>query len=210
MMPDSGDFRFWANLPEHEIERLRGLYWHSVKASLGDMPRAPVFVDKLPLNAVLLPLIYRLFPHSRIILALRDPRDTVLSCFQQRFVINEAMYPLLRLDSAVRFYDGVMGVVQTCRERLGLPFHAIRYEDVVADFDQEIGKLLTFVNLPWDDRVRDFAATARLRMVNTPSATQVVMPLYSSSVGKWRNYASHTAPFFPVLAPWVATFGYDP
>ena len=43
------------------------------------IPSKPVFVDKMPLNAVFLPLIAKLFPAARILFALRDPRDVVLS-----------------------------------------------------------------------------------------------------------------------------------
>ena len=43
-------------------------------------------VDKLPLNIVDLGLANLLFPSARVVVALRDPRDVVLSCFMQRTV----------------------------------------------------------------------------------------------------------------------------
>jgi tetratricopeptide (TPR) repeat protein len=62
-------FERWADLTPSELERLRELYWRRVRAGLSSAPEARVFVDKQPLNAALLPLIYRLFPAAKIILA---------------------------------------------------------------------------------------------------------------------------------------------
>jgi hypothetical protein len=168
-----------------------------------------VFVDKLPLNAALLPVIHRLFPNAKIVLALRDPRDCLLSCYQQRFGMNAAMFQLLRLDTAAAYYDAVMRLVQTCRVKLQIDVHEVRYEAVIADFDTSVGGLLSFLGLPWDDGVRGYAETAKRRVIATPSASQVVQPLYTSSRGKWLNYRRFLEPVLPVLEPWVAAFGYE-
>jgi tetratricopeptide (TPR) repeat protein len=203
------DFTRLAQVSNDEIERLRASYWASVDAGLGGAALRDVFVDKLPLNATLLPLIHRLFPGAKFVLALRDPRDCVLSCYQQRFGMNAAMYQLLRLDTAAAYYDAVMRLVQTCRAKLLLDVQEVRYESVLDDFDASVGALLTFLGLAWDDAVRGYAETAKRRVIATPSASQVVRPLYTSSRGKWRNYRRFLEPVLPVLEPWVAAFGYE-
>lgn len=205
---DTGFSRL-AQLSEGEAERLRAAYWASVNAGLAGAPMRDVFVDKLPLNAALLPVIHRLFPSAKIVLALRDPRDCVLSCYQQRFGMNAAMYQMLRLDTAAAYYDAVMHLVQTCRAKLPIDIHEVRYEAVVSDFDASVGALLSFLGLPWDDAVRDYPETAKRRVIATPSAAQVVQPLYTSSRGKWLNYRRFLGPVLPVLEPWVAAFGYE-
>jgi tetratricopeptide (TPR) repeat protein len=197
----------WASLPGAQIERLRASYWQRVRAAVPASLRT-AFVDKQPLNSVMLPVIYRLFPKARILLAIRDPRDLVLSCFQQRFGMNEAMYQLLRLDTATAYYDAVMRLVRLSRERFPLRVHVIRYEDVLADFDKTILGAIRFLGLDWDEKLRSYAQTARGRTINTPSATQVVRPLYSSARGKWRNYRRFLEPYLATLSPWVEAFGY--
>jgi tetratricopeptide (TPR) repeat protein len=199
----------WADLRPAVLVELQERYLARVSQFLGAAPRRHMLIDKFPLNAILLPVIARIFPDARVILALRDPRDVVLSCYQQRFAMNGAMYQLLRLDSAAAFYDDVMNLVAECRERLPLRIHEVRYEQVVGDFDAAVGDLLAFLGLPWSDAVRNFAATARQRVVDTPSAAQVVRPLYLSSRGKWRNYRRFLDPVLHVLAPWVAAYGYE-
>lgn len=208
LFPNPGDALFLADLSGEQVEALRQLYWGRVHERLHRNDMRRIFIDKLPLNAALLPLIYRLFPEARIVLALRDPRDVVLSCFQQRFALNGAMFQLLRTDTAATYYSAVMALVDQSRRLLPLQMHQIRYEDVVAQFEVQIGNLLAFLDLPWDDAVRNHTETARRRVINTPSATQVVQPLYSSSVGKWRHYEPQLAPVLGVLKPWVAAFGY--
>jgi Tfp pilus assembly protein PilF len=207
----SGDgFERWASLSDDEIERMRSSYWRQVRTALGGAPERPVFVDKLPLNAVFLPIVYRLFPTAKVVVAVRDPRDVVLSCYQQRFGMNAAMFQLLRLDTAATYYDAVMGLVRTCRAKLPLQVHEVRYESVVQDFDATIGALLAFIGVGWNDGVRAYAETAKTRAIGTPSAAQVIRPLYATAQGKWRNYRAFLEPVLPVLEPWVATFGYEP
>ncbi len=80
-----------ATLSGSALEPWRQAYWRRV-AEAGAAAAKPVFIDKLPLNLVFLPLIAKLFPEAKILLALRDPRDVVLSCFRRRFAMNAGMY----------------------------------------------------------------------------------------------------------------------
>ncbi|HJS80620.1 MAG TPA: sulfotransferase, partial [Vitreimonas sp.] len=93
---------------------------------------------------------------------------------------------------------------------LPLRFHEVRYEDVVADLETAARRLAAFLDAPFEPAMLDFDATARRRDIATPSARQVIQPLYSRSVGRWRAYAAHLAPVLPILAPWAARFGYPP
>jgi tetratricopeptide (TPR) repeat protein len=210
LIPADGGFEHWATLPASEIDRLRSLYWQQVERGLSGARIKNVFVDKLPLNAIYLPLIHRLFPSAQIILAIRDPRDVLLSCFQQRFGMNAAMFQLLKLDSAAAYYDAVMTLVKTSREKLPLHLHVIEYEALIADFDATVAALLAFLGLEWNDAVRDYSATARTRSISTPSATQVVQPIYGSAQGKWQKYRRFLQPHLPTLEKWVQAFGYPP
>jgi Sulfotransferase family len=133
----------------------------------------------------------------------------VLSCYQQRFGMNAAMYQLLRLDTATAYYGAVMRLVALSRSKLPLRVHAVKYEDVVGSFEATTRSVLGFLELEWDERVRRYAETASKRTIGTPSAAQVVRPLYGSACGKWRNYSSFLAPYLPALLPWVQAFGYE-
>ncbi len=204
---DRGKLARFAELSDAEINAARADYWRRVRAE-PLAAAAALVVDKLPLNIVVLPLIKRVFPDAKIILALRDPRDVILSCYQQRFGMNAAMAQFLRLESAAAYYDAVMGLLETCRERLALDLHEVRYEDVVADIETAARQLSGFLGVGFEPAMLAFQETALKRAINTPSARQVVEPLYARSTGRWRRYATQLAPALPLLAPWVARYRY--
>lgn len=197
----------WARMGPADAERLREAYWRRAQPHMPSGAR--LVIDKLPLDTALLGLIHFLFPDSRIIFALRDPRDVILSCFQQTFGMNAAMYQFLDLQTAATYYDQVMRLGALWRDKLPLAVHEVRYEKVVADFDAEIRALLLFLDLPWSDDLRRFHETALKRVIRTPSAKQVIQPLYDSSVGKWRKFEKELAPVRALLDPWAERFGYQ-
>ena len=167
-----------------------------------------MFVDKYPLNSDRLPLIAKLFPNAKVLFALRDPRDVVLSCFRRRFEMNPAMYEFCTLAGAATLYDAVMRLAELYKAKLALPFQDVRHERVVEDLRGEVGAVCDFIGVAWDDAMLDFAETARRRGVRTPSAGQVVRGLYDEGIGQWRNYAAELEPVMPLLTPWVEAFGY--
>lgn len=198
-----------ASLTEDEVNHYRRLYFRRISRFIqADDPRR-VIVDKLPLDTALLGLIHRLFPRSKIIFAVRDPRDVVLSCFQQTFAMNVAMYQFLKLDTAAHYYDRVMHLGRLCRDKLRLRVHEVRYENVVRDLRAEIEPLLHFLTINWTGEMERYYETARTRVIKTPSARQVTEKPYQSSIGKWRHYETHLREVLPVLAPWVKEFEYE-
>ena len=207
--PDGGLNSLGA-MNDDDINQYRKKYWAQVREHYSDDNTGKILIDKMPLNTILLGLIYRFFPNAKIIFAVRDPRDAVLSCFQQRFGINVAMFQFLKLDTAAAYYDQVMKIGEVCRTRLPLDVHMVRYEDVVGDMQNTVTDTLSFLGLEWEDQLVDYREKARDRWITTPSAEQVIEPLYTSSMGKWRNYERHMAPVLPVLEPWAKKFGYEP
>lgn len=189
------------------LERLRAAYWQRV-GKVAPRLDGRVVVDKLPINTVMLPVIRRLFPDAKILFSRRDPRDVVLSCFRRRIGMNPFMYQLLTLDGAAKYYDAVMALAAAYIAVLPLKLHIVRYEDMVEDFDREVGSVCRFIGVEWDEAMRDFARTAREGSVNTPSSAQVARGLYREGVGQWRRYAAEIAPILPIVEPWVERLGY--
>jgi Tfp pilus assembly protein PilF len=206
-VPPDGPARL-AALPDAALAPYRAGYWRMPREAAPAL-EGKVFVDKMPLNAMFLPFIARLFPRAKILFALRDPRDVVLSCFRQQFTLSASMYEFSSLESTARFYDSVMRLAEIGRRLISLPVLETRYEDMVTDFDAATRKVAEFLGIEWIAAMRDVAASSRNRAVTTPSAPQLARGLYDGS-GQWRNYATEMAPVLPVLAPWVAKFGYAP
>jgi Flp pilus assembly protein TadD len=208
-MRSPGDLARLGLAGDADLAPLRDAYWRRV-SDAGVFVNRNLFIDKHPLNGLKLPLIARLFPEARILLALRDPRDVIWSCYRRRFRMNAPMYELLTLETAAALYDAIMEITQILIRDLELRVHRVQLERLIADFSHEALGVCAFLDLPWDEKMRDFAATARARGVATPSGAQVVRGLNSGGVGEWRRYREQLAPVLPMLAPWVERFGYEP
>jgi hypothetical protein len=195
-------------LSSTDVSRYRQRYWDAL-ASRGIDARTAILVDKQPFNSIRLPLIAKLFPEARIILCLRDPRDVVLSCFRRRFYLNAANAEFLSLDRAAQLYAMVAQLVAIYREKLALPIHEIRNEDLVSDFDGQMRNLCAFAGIEWTDAFRDFAGRAATREVSTPSATQITKGLGREGIGHWRNYRIQMESALPVLNQWADRLGYS-
>lgn len=197
-----------AALDGAELTRHRQAYWDRVRAQGLDV-KGKVFIDKQPLNTVKLPLMTKLFPRSKILFALRDPRDVVFSCFRRHFNVNIMMYEFLSLHDAADFYSSVMGLGALYREKLALNILDHRYEDMVQDFDGSVRRVCDFIGTSWADSMRNFNVIAPNVDLRSPSARQVTRPLYGEGMGQWRNYVRELAPIMPILRPWVEAFGYS-
>ncbi len=210
LLLDDAMFKRWPALTPGEIAGFRAAYWRSVEEYLGRPLHKPVFVDKQPLALAQLPLIHRIFPKAKILFALRDPRDVVLSCFQQNFVLNPALVHFLTLEGTARYYDAANTLAELSRTKLPLDLHMVRYGDLVGDFRGTMEKTIAFLGLDWDERVMRYAETAKTRNVRTPSAQSVQQPIYDTALDRWRHYKESLEPVLPILAPWTSVYGFAP
>ncbi len=161
------------------------------------------------MNALGLPLIVKLFPHARVLIVRRDPRDVVLSCFRRQFAPGGLSREFLDLERTARFYDQVMQLTEIYQSKLEVELQVLRYEDLVADFEGRSCDICAFAGLDWSPALADFAAASQTREIATPSAQQVRRGLYGDGVGQWRRYRQALGPVMPTLQPWIERFGYD-
>jgi Tfp pilus assembly protein PilF len=197
-----------ARLSEAEADLWRRRYWDNVRA-FGVEPAGKVFVDKLPLHTLYLPLIAKLFPRARILLARRDPRDVVVSCFRKRFRPNPLVVEFTDLERTARIYASTMRLAEIYGETLALPVHVHRHEGLIEDLDGSTRAICDFLGMPWDPQMRDFVETANRRDIRTPSAGQVRRGLNRDGVEQWRKYGDTIDAIHPWLDPWVTRFGYS-
>ncbi len=192
---------------EEELNDVRDSYWRAVRER-GLDPEAKILLDKLPLNTAKLPLIARLFPDSRVLFAVRDPRDVILSCFRRHFAIQSLTYAFLTLESTARLYDATMKIGNWSRINLPISSHLLRYEQLVDDFERQVRAVCDFIGVEWTEQFQDFAKLASTREISSLSASQVRRGLYAEGAGRWRAYASKLTPVLPILEPWIRKFGY--
>ena len=206
-LADDAGLRRLARLGDDEAEHWRTRYWTAVRAA-GARPDGKLFLDKAPAGTLYLPLVAKLFPNAKVMLALRDPRDVVLSCLRNQFQMNAMTYAFTDLAAAADCYDACMGMAQAYRRVLPLDLIEVRHEALVEAFDAEQARIADFLGLEPDAAMADVAATAARRGVRTPSAPQLRAGLNRGGLGRWRVYTDQMAPVLPQLAPWIERFGY--
>lgn len=204
-----GGFEAIANLDEQAVLRARNHYFEVAAAGGADAGRK-VLIDKNPFHLMQVPLIHRLFPDARFILALRHPADVILSCYFSNFRPTTQLANFLRLDTAAEFYDIAFGLWERAREVMAIDAHTIVYEQLVENPEAQLRPLAEALGLEWRDELLDHTGTAASRdLIATASYAQVTQPIYRSSVGRWQGYRKHLEPVFPVLRPWAQKFGYS-
>ncbi len=191
------------------VAELRRIYWQAASNALAAPLGRRRLVDKLPLNIIHMGLIRTMFPKAKILVALRDPRDVVLSCFMQSFEPNEAMVNFNTVGKTASMYDLVMGGWLELRSILAESALEYRYEDLVADTPSTVQRIFEFLELPWQESALDYRDSQPKRHISTPSYQDVREAVYERAVDRWRNYAANLAPVLPVLEPYVQAFGYE-
>ncbi len=206
-MREPVNFQALMRADEAALDALREAYWRGVRAAGIDVA-GKVFLDKHPLNSLKLPLIAKLFPQAKILFAIRDPRDVILSCFRRRFQMNPSMYEFLTLPGAAAFYDAVMEFAYTVKRGLGLDWHEVRYERLIENFEQEMRGICDYLSLDWMASMGEFAQRVQAREHATPSTAQLAQGLVRSATAQWRHYEPHLKPALTALAPWIERLGY--
>ena len=172
------------SLADQHVDRLRRLG--------GEARRV---INKTPDNLMLLGLVAMLFPASRVVFVRRDPRDTALSNFFQRFDQgNLFAYDLV--DCGIRT-RACARLAEHWQRVLPLRMLTVDYEALVGDLQGQSRRLIDFLGLDWEPACLDFHRTQRA--VTTLSVWQVRQQIYTRSVGRWRHYERHLGPLMCAL-----------
>ena len=180
---------------EHRItiRRLSDAHLEHLKALNG---RAERIIDKMPDNVFKLGAIATLYPGARVIFCRRDPLDTCLSCYFQKFTAGQLAFSYDLADCATRYLE-TERLTAHWRKVLPLKWLDVEYEALVSDLEDQSRRIITFLGFDWEPACLDFHRTART--VTTASAWQVRQPLYGRAVGRWRRYQAHLAPLLDLL-----------
>lgn len=151
--------------------------------------------DKLPHNFEHIWLAAFLFPDARIIHCKRNPVDVSISIFLRNFSAGHwYSQDLAMLGQYLNLYKQQ---VAHWRQVCGLSWYENDYEQLVADPEPNIRRMIDFLGLPWDDKCLSHTETER--SVHTFSKVQVRQPIYRSSVDRWKKYAPYIGPLLKEL-----------
>jgi tetratricopeptide (TPR) repeat protein len=160
------------------------------------------FTDKMPDNFLHGALIHLILPNARIIDVRRGAMASGVAAFKQFFQVQQSgqdyTYDLAEIGRYYRDYAALMAHFD-----LVLPGRILRvcYEDLVADTEGQVRRLLDYCGLAFEPACLRFWETPR--SVQTPSAQQVRGPIFRSGIDLWRNYAPWLGPLREALGPFA-------
>jgi Flp pilus assembly protein TadD len=195
--------------PPARLNVIRRRYVQAFLTESGNDKEGQLLLDKNPSPTVRLRIWLRVFPELRVVMALRDPRDVVISCYFQNIPINVDNANFLTLERAARHYANLMDIWLAVRQWEGFSWIETRYEDTVANLEQEGRRVTEFLGLTWHGHQAQFHQNTGQKRVFSPTYHDASQPVYKRSVARWNAYEKHLAPVLPVLAPYCKAFGYD-
>ncbi len=158
---------------------------------------AAYFIDKNPNNFVFTGLIKLAIPNARIINTRRHPLDSCLGSFKQLFASGQPFS--YDMDELAEYYLQYQRLMDHWHKVLPGFVLDVHYEEVVSDLEVQVGRLLEFCGLPFEEACVQFHRTQRA--VKTASSEQVRKPIYSSSVHLWRRYEPQLQSMVEILQP---------
>lgn len=189
--------------------RARRRYLAGIEGTLMEPVGGRVHLDKNPALTPMLPVVARLFPEARLLIALRDPRDVVLSCYLRYLPLNPVSVHFLTPERAARRFARDLSAWLALRGMLRNPWVEVRYEELVDDLPGQARRAVDFLGLGWDDAVLAYRDRQAEKPVLSPTYEAVSRPVYRTAVGRWRRYAGPLAPALEILAPLVESLGFD-
>lgn len=192
-----------------KLNPLRKLFVSQIENVLQQSIGDRLLFNKNPDLTLLLPAICRVFPESRFLFTVRDPRDVIISCFTKSLPLNPITVDYFTIASTAARYAASINFWLKARDFLSDNWLEVRYEDTVNDLENQARRMLGFLGLDWDEKVLDFDRRSQNEQVNSPTYVDVTRPVYKSSIGRWRNYEKQLRPVYDLLVPYLRQFGYD-
>ena len=153
------------------------------------------FIDKMPNNFRHIGLIHLMLPNAKIIDARREPMACCFSNLKQLFAKGQEF--TYSVDDIARYYRTYLELMRHWDEALPGRVLRVHHEDVVADLDGSVRRILDYCELPFERSCVEFHKTER--SVRTPSSEQVRQPIFRDGLDQWRNYEPYLGPLKDAL-----------
>jgi tetratricopeptide (TPR) repeat protein len=183
-----------AELSPQKLQKLGEDYLESTRIQRSD---TPFFIDKMPNNFLHIGLIHLILPRAKIIDARRHPMAGCFAGYKQLFAKGQTF--TYDLTDVGHYYRNYVKVMDHWDEVLPGRVLRVQYEDMVADSDTQIRRVLEHCELPFEEQCLRFYETDRA--IRTPSAEQVRQPIFQEGLEQWRHYETHLNPLKKALGP---------
>lgn len=174
-----------------------------------------LIAEKTPANALYFAELHQLFPESRFVHVIRDPRDVVASLLTMDWRDARTGGRLPITANAAAAAHGWRDHVTAARAAsvAGARVFDLVYEQFTGDAAQTLADLFPFLGVaPSDAPLRHHQYFHVRRGENETSAEAVSRPLNDKAVGRWRRELSReaVAEVEGIVGPLLQHFGYAP
>lgn len=192
---------FVPDLSEEELLNMADQYQTKVGALAPDYG---YITDKMVGNSFFVGMIKKVMPWAKVIHVRRHPCDIALSMYSRRF---DSGTPYANdLGEMAKYFRLNFEFMEYWHKVLSGFILDVKYEDLVSDLEGTARKIFKFCGLEWEKQCLDFHRTER--PVQTLSGTQVREKLYTSSIGRWRDYEGDLQPFISGIEDLIEPYGY--
>jgi tetratricopeptide (TPR) repeat protein len=172
------------NLRDVPAERLRAFGEKYLADTQVYRTGKPFFIDKNPNNFRHLGLIHLILPNARLIDARREAMACCFSNFKQLFATGQEF--TYGLEDIARYYRSYVALMAHWDAVLPGKILRVQHEDVVADLEGSVRRILAFCGLPFEPACVEFYKTER--SVRTASSEQVRQPIFRDGLDQWRRF----------------------
>jgi hypothetical protein len=138
-----------------------------------------------------------MLPNARVIDIRRHPLGCCFSNFTSIFL--HGLAHSYRLADLGRFYSDYVEMMAHYDRVLPRKVLRVYYEDLIAEPEREIRRVLDWLGLPFEEACLEFHSSKRA--VNSASSEQVRSPLYRDAMEHWRRYEPWLGPLKEALGP---------
>ena len=158
------------------------------------------FIDKMPNNFRHIGLMHLMLPGARIIDARRGAMACCFSNFKQLFASGQQF--TYSFEDIARYYRTYVQLMAHWERVLPGAVLRVQHEELVADFEPQVRRILEFCGLPFEPGCLEFHKTPR--RVHTASSEQVRRPIYTEGLEQWRHFEPWLGPLKEALGALAA------
>jgi tetratricopeptide (TPR) repeat protein len=160
------------------------------------------FIDKMPNNFRHVGLIHLILPNAKIIDARREPMACCFGNLKQLFAHGQEF--AYGIEDIARYYRTYLELMHHWDAVLPGRVLRVQYEDVVADLEGNVRRLLDYCGLEFEPACVEFYKTER--SVRTASSEQVRQPIYREALEQWRHFEPWLGPLREALGDAVTRY----
>jgi tetratricopeptide (TPR) repeat protein len=200
--PDPSNPRYPSILAEMSSDEFSNLGKEYLAAARIYRTVKPFFIDKMPNNMRHVGLIHLMLPNARIIDARREPMACCHSNLKQLFAQGQEF--TYSIDDIARYYRIYLELMRHWDRVLPGRILRVQHEDVVADLEGNVRRILEFCGLEFEPKCVDFHTTAR--SVRTASSEQVRQPISREGLDHWKHFERWLEPLKEALGDAVTQY----